>query len=98
MSDGAPAASLSVDDVTRIIATARSATTDLVSTSLAIFQGLGDNVVLSGEILRQALSESSLPFGEPLASVLAAVENITKVGKTISLANRQELHPVLQGN
>lgn len=98
MSDGAPTTSLSVDDLTRIIATARSATTDLVSTSLAIFQGLGDNVVLSGGVLRQALSEASLPFGEPLASVLAALENITKAGKTISLANSQELHPVLQGN
>jgi hypothetical protein len=98
MSEGAPATSLSVDDVTRLIATARSGTSDPISTSLAIFQGLGDNVVLSGDVLRQALSEAAVPFAEPLAGVLAVVESITKNGSSITFVNTQEIHPVVQGN
>ena len=98
MSDAAGATSLSADDIVKLITVARAGTADPISTSLAIFQGLGDNAVLSGDVLRQALSQASLSLVEPLAGVLAAVESISKTGNLITLVNNQELQPVLQGN
>jgi hypothetical protein len=97
MSDASGATSLTVDDVVKLITGARTGATDPVSTSLAIFQGLGENVVLSGDVLRQALSQASLSLGGTLADLLPAVGSVTKTGNVITLANNQELHPVLQG-
>lgn len=99
MSDAASeATSLSVDDVLKLITGARAGTADPISTSLAIFQGLGERAVLSGDVLRQALSQASLSLDGPLASALAAVETITKTGSLITLVNNQEQHLVLEGN
>src|ERR1700693_844425 len=98
MSDASGATSVSVDDVLKLITSARAGTADPISSSLAIFQGLGENAVLSGDVLRQALSQASLSLDGQLAAALAAVETITKTGNLIVLENNQELRPVLQGN
>lgn len=98
MSDASETPSLNVDDVTKLITSARAGATDPVSTGLAIFQGLGENAVLSGDVLRQALSQASLAVAGPLADVLSAVGSITKTGSLISMVNNQELRPVLHGN
>lgn len=97
MSDSSGATSLSLDDVVKLITAARAGTTDPVSTSLGIFQDLSENAVLSGDVLRQALSQASLALEGPLSDVLAAVGSITKTGSLITLVNNQELRPVLQG-
>jgi hypothetical protein len=98
MSDASGATSLSVDDVVKLITGARAGTTDPISTSLSIFQGLGEDAVLSGDVLRQAFSQASLSLEGPLAAALAAVESITKTGSLVTFVNNQELRPVLQGN
>jgi hypothetical protein len=98
MSDASGATNLSVDDVMKLITDAKAGTADPVSTTLAIFQGLGENTLVSGDVLRQALSQASLSLEAPLADVLAAVGSITKAGSVITLVNNQELQPVLQGN
>jgi hypothetical protein len=97
MSDAAETTTLSVDDVIKLISGARSGTTDPVSTSIAIFQGLSENAILSGDVLRQALSQASLSFEGPLTDVLAAVGNVTKSGSLITFANSQELRPIIHG-
>lgn len=97
MSDASGATSLTVDDVMKLITDAKAGTTDQVSTGLAIFQSLGENVVLSGDVLRKALSQASLSLGGRLADVLGAVGSVTKMGDLITLVNNQELRPVLQG-
>jgi len=98
MSDASGATILSVDDVMKLMTGARAGTSDRVSACLAIFQGLGENAVLSGDVLRQALSQASLALEGPLADVLAGVGSVTKTGSLITLVNNQELCPVLQGN
>ncbi len=60
---------LSVDDVTKIIAAAKTATTDPVSVAMQIFSALGDNVTVSGSDLQQALTASAIPLQGPLADV-----------------------------
>src|ERR1700686_2231279 len=98
MSDASGATSLSVDDLLKLIAGARAGTADPISTSLAIFQDLGENAVLSGDVLRQALLQASLSLEGPMPAALAAVESITKTGSVVTLVNNQEQQPVLQGN
>jgi len=97
MSDAAESTTLSVDDVIKLISGARSGTSDPVSTSIAIFQGLSENASLSGDILRLALSQASLSFEGPLTDVLAAVGSITKIGGLVTFTNSQELRPVIHG-
>ena len=97
MSDAAESTTLSVDDVIKLISDARSGTSDPVSTSIAIFQGLSENASLSGDILRLALSQASLSFEGPLTDVLAAVGSITKIGGLVTFTNSQELRPVIHG-
>jgi len=98
VSDASGTANLGVDDVLKLIAAARAGASDAVSTSLVIFQGLGDNVILAGDVLRQALAQASLALDGPLAATLAAVGTITKTGSLVTLVNNQELRPVLRGN
>jgi hypothetical protein len=98
MSDASGTTSLSVDDVLELITVAKAATADPISTSLAIFQGLGENAVLSGDVLRQSLSQASFAPEGSLADVLTAVGSITKTGTLITLLNNHELRPVVQGN
>jgi hypothetical protein len=95
MSDAAETTTLNVDDVTKLILGARSGTSDPVSTSIAIFQGLSENAILSGDVLRLALSQASLSFEEPLTEVLAAVGGIAKTGSLVTFTNSQELRPVI---
>jgi hypothetical protein len=97
VSDAAETTPLSVDDVIKLISGARSGTTDPVSTSIAIFQGLSENASLSGDVLRLALSQASLSFEGPLTDVLAAVGSITKLGSLVTFTNSQELRPVIHG-
>ena len=80
MSDASGATSLSVDDVLKLITGARAGTADPISTSLAIFQALDENVVLSGDVVRQALSQASLSLDGPLASALDADSEPIPIG------------------
>lgn len=98
MSDTSGATSLTVDDLMKFIAGARAGTTDQVSTSLGIFQGLGENVVLSGDVLRHALLQASISLRGPLADVLGVVGSVTKTGNLITVVNNQEIRPVFQGH
>jgi hypothetical protein len=97
MSDAAGTTVLSVDDVLKLVSSARSGTTDPISTSIAIFQSLGENATVSGDVLKRALSQASLSLEGPLADVMAAVGNITKTGRLVAVANSQELRPILHG-
>ena len=88
---------LSVDDVTKIIATAKNSADDPVSVAMQVFSGLGDNVTASGGTLRDALSASGVSITGPLQAVLAAIEGVTKNGDAITVTNSQEVQIQLSG-
>jgi hypothetical protein len=88
---------LSVDDVTKIIAAAKTATTDPVSVAMQIFSALGDNVTVSGSDLQQALTASAIPLQGPLADVVNAIQGVTKSADLVSLNIAQEVQIVLSG-
>jgi hypothetical protein len=90
-------ATLSVDDVTKIIADAKTAMTDPVSVARQIFFALSDNVTVSGSALQQALASSAIPLWGPLTDVVNAIQGVTKSGDLISFSIAQELQIVLSG-
>jgi hypothetical protein len=89
MSDASGATTLSFDDLLKLIAGVRAGTADPISTSLAIFRGVGENAFLSADVLRQALLQTSLSLDGPMPAALAAVESITKTGSLVTLVNNQ---------
>src|SRR5208282_481509 len=90
-------ASLSVDDVTKIITNAKTAAADPVSVAMQVFSALGDNVTVSGSDLRQALSTAAVPLEGPLADVVSAIQEVTKSADLVTLTNTQEVQIVLSG-
>src|SRR5271157_2399529 len=94
---GASAAGMSVDDVTKIIAAAKVAAADPVSVAMQVFSGLGDNASVSGSTLRDALTASAVPVEGPLASVLNAIQQVSKAGDLVTVTNTQEVDTVLSG-
>lgn len=88
---------LSVDDVTKIIADAKSSAADPISVAMQIFSALGDNVSVSGSDLQQALTASAVPLQGPLADVVNAIQGVTKSADLVSLTNTQEAQVVLSG-
>jgi len=90
-------ATLSVDDVTKIIADAKTATTDPVSVAMQIFSALGDNITISGSALQQAVTASAILLQGPLADVVNAIQGVTKSADLVSLNISQEVQIVLSG-
>ncbi len=88
---------LSVADLAKIIADAKTAAADPVSVAVQIFSALGDSVTVSGSDLREALSTSALPLEGPLADVVSAIQGVTKSADLVSLTNAQEVQIVLSG-
>jgi hypothetical protein len=88
---------LSVEDVKNIIAQARAGTADPIAFSMQMFNSLGGNIAVSGDILRQALTESSVDMNGPLSFVLTAAEDITKNGSQVTVSNTGEIKTEING-
>lgn len=86
MSDNSNANPLTVEDVKQIILRAQSSSSDLSAVVFQIFSGLGPSASVSGDVLRQALRESSISLGEPFASILGGIDRIEKNQNTVLVA------------
>ncbi len=92
-----PATSLTVDQVNDIITQAQAGGNDPVSVAMQIFDRLGDNIAVAGDVLRQALGNSNVPLTGPLATLLAAVQGISKSGNQVTITNTQETTTQISG-
>jgi hypothetical protein len=90
-------APLTVDDVKNIIKQAQVGVTDPVTVGMQIFNGLGDNITVVGDILRQALTESAIAVDGPLSALVTAAQNITKVGSHVTVTNTEETKTQISG-
>ena len=88
---------LTVDDVKSIISQAKVASTDPVAVGMQIFNNLGDNITVFGDILRQALTDSSVAVDGPLSALVAAAHNITKIGSRVAVTNSEEIKTEIGG-
>jgi hypothetical protein len=78
MDDSSGAIALTVEDVKKIIRQAQNGGSDLAALVFQIFSGLGPSATVSGDVLRQALQESSIALREPFALILGGIDKIEK--------------------
>jgi len=90
-------APLTVDDVRNIINQAQLGVDDPVTVGMQIFNNLGDNITVFGDILRQALTDSSVAVDGPLSALVAAAQNIKKVGSHVTVTNAEEIKTEISG-
>lgn len=88
---------LTVDGVKNIITQAQAGGTDPVTVGMQIFNNLGDNIAVSGEILRQALTESGVAADGPMSALVAAAASITKIGSQVAVTCTQEIQTQISG-
>jgi len=91
---------LSVDDVKKIITEAQNTllgASDPVSVAMQIFSGLGNQVTASGATLLAALTASAIPLAGPLATVMAAIQKVTKSGDLVSVTSSQDTQAEING-
>ena len=88
---------LTVDAVKTIITEAQAGGADPVTVGMQIFSNLGNNATASGDILRQALTDSGIALAGPLAALVAAAETITKLGSEITVTSAKDTTTDLSG-
>jgi len=88
---------LTVDDVKGIIAQAQAGATDPMTVAMQIFTSLGDNVTVTGDILRQALAAANVAASGPLSTLLAASQGIAKSGSQVTVTNSQQIQTEING-
>jgi hypothetical protein len=96
--EGSKSAELGVEDVKNIITQAQAGATDPVSVALQIFDNLGVNITVSGDTLRQALTDSGVATDGPMAALLAAAASIAKTGSQVTVTSTKETQTQISGN
>jgi hypothetical protein len=86
-----------VEEVKAIISEAQAGAADPISTAIQIVSSLSENVVISGDVLRQALADSHIVPPEPWASVLSGVRDISKSENKVVVARAQQLETSVSG-
>ncbi len=89
---------LTSQQVTDIIARAKSGGGNPALVGIQIFNSLGDNVVVSGDILRLALTTAGLSITGPLATLVNAIQSVSKAGDRVTTENDQDIEVTLNGN
>lgn len=88
---------LTAAEVRNIVAQAQTGATDPVTAGMQIFNTLGEDISIPGDVLRQALMSSNVAVTGPLSALLAAVENITKLGTQVTATSRGETQAEIGG-
>jgi hypothetical protein len=88
---------LSVEDVKKLIKKAQVAKADPVGMGMGLFAGLGENASVTGDVLQQALEESSIPMPADAKEILGTVQSLSKKGDQVQLAFGSQLSPVVKG-
>ena len=94
---GSSSGELSVEQVKNIITQAQAGASDPVSVGMQIFNNLGDNVSVSGDTLRQALTESGLATDGPMSALVAGAQSITKTGSQVTVTSAKEIQTQIRG-
>jgi len=64
---------------------------------MQIFTSLGDNVTVTGDVLRQALVAANVAVGGPLSALVAASQSIAKSGSQVTVTNSQQIETEISG-
>ena len=94
---GSQSGELSVEQVKNIITQAQAGASDPVSAGMQIFNNLGDNISVSGDTLRQALTDSGVATDGPMSALVAGAQSITKTGSQVTVTSAKELQTQISG-
>lgn len=94
---GSQSGELSVEDVKIVIAQAQAGASNPLSVGMQIFNNLGDNISVSGDTLRQALTESGVATDGPMSALVAGAQSITKAGSQVTVTSANEIQTQISG-
>lgn len=80
-----------------IIAQAQAGASDPVTVGMQIFTSLGDNITVTGDVLRQALAAANVAVGAPLSTLVTAAQSIAKSGSQVTITNAQQIQAEING-
>jgi hypothetical protein len=89
---------LTLEQVSEIIAKAQSSDANPMLMGMQLFNGLGNNVTVTGDTLRLAIEASAVPVTDALEPLVTAILSISKTGAHITTANHQKIEMTLNGN
>jgi plastocyanin domain-containing protein len=91
MSDAAGDSTITVEQVTQIISQAKSGGANPLLVGIQIFNGLNDQVTLTGNTLTLALAASAIQIPGPLAPLVDSIQSVAKQGELITLTMNREI-------
>jgi hypothetical protein len=89
---------LTLEETMEIISKAKAGGSSPVVTMMQIFRGLSENVTVSGDVLRLALTASASSIGGPFAPLLNALLTISKTADHVAITNSQKVEAAFNGN
>jgi hypothetical protein len=89
---------LTADDVTKIIQQAQKSSSDPATTAINIFNGLGHNVSVSGDALRQGIKDSKVTLDDTSNALLANATSLSKNGNQVTINSKSETVTNISGN
>ena len=85
-----------VEDVKQLIVGVCGASGGPLGIVRALFEGLGEDATLSGEVLQQGLQESGIPLGVETQAILGGIQAVEKNGDNLRLVLNSELQPTVR--
>lgn len=76
---------LSAADVAKIIQQAQQSSSDPATTAINIFNGLGDNVSVTGDALRQGIKDSKVTLDDTSSALLSKATSLTKTDNEVTI-------------
>ena len=88
---------LKLEQVQAIISKVQAGAGDPLATVMQVTASLPENFVIPGDVLRQAVADSHMALGEPWASIVSGVQDISKSQNKVVVTRPQQLEANVSG-
>ncbi|HYY72549.1 MAG TPA: RHS repeat-associated core domain-containing protein, partial [Candidatus Bathyarchaeia archaeon] len=85
-----PQNQLSAADVTKIVQQAKNSSSDPATTAINIFNGLGSNVTVTGNALREGIKNAKVTLDDTSSALLAQATSLTKNGNSVTINSQSK--------
>jgi RHS repeat-associated protein len=88
---------LSAAAVTKIIQQALASGADAATLGIQLFNGLGNNVSVTGDALRQGIKDSNVKLDDTTNALVANISSVTKTGDQVTIKNSTQSSTNISG-
>jgi hypothetical protein len=88
---------LSAADVANVITQAQKSSSDPATTAINIFNGLGNNISVTGETLREGIKDSKVSLDGTSTALLANATSVEKNGNQVTINSKNETTTNISG-